>query len=57
MREHTGKYTPRSPLCLSCAQIMRLARTTSRFGNLPDLNIFECTACGVLHIDEAYEAA
>jgi hypothetical protein len=51
--EHSGKYTPRPPLCPSCAQTMRLARTTSRFGNLPDLYTFECRACGVSHIDAA----
>jgi len=51
--EHSGKYTPRPPLCPSCAQIMRLARTTSRFGNLPDLYTFECRACGLSHIDAA----
>jgi hypothetical protein len=55
--EHSGKYTPRPPVCPSCAQIMRLARTTLRFGSLPDLYIFECRACGVSHIDEAHEAA
>jgi hypothetical protein len=49
--EHSDKYTPRSPHCPSCAQLMPLARTTSRFGNLPDLYIFECRACGVSHID------
>jgi hypothetical protein len=55
--EHSGKNTPRPPVCPSCAQIMRLARTTLRFGGLPDLFIFECRACGVSHIDEAHEAA
>jgi hypothetical protein len=55
--EHSSRNTPRLPLCPSCAQIMRLARTTSRFGNLPDLYVFECRACGVLHVDEAQEAA
>jgi len=49
----SGKYTPRPPHCPSCAQIMPLARTTSRFGNLPDLYIFECRACGVSHIEAA----
>jgi hypothetical protein len=49
--EHSGKYTPTPPRCPSCAQLMRLARTTSRFGKLPDLYIFECRACGVTHID------
>ena len=32
---------------------MRLARITSRFDDLPDLYTFECSACGVLHIEEA----
>ena len=49
--ELSDKYTPRPPHCPSCAQLMPLARTTSRFGNLPDLYIFECRACGVSHID------
>ena len=53
--EYSGKYTPRPPPCPSCAQLMRLARTTSRFGNLPELYIFECRACGVSHIDAAWE--
>src|SRR5262249_3701887 len=55
--KHSVKYTSRPPHCPSCAQLMQLARTTSRFGNLPDLYIFECRACGVSHIEEAYEAA
>jgi hypothetical protein len=45
--------SPKPPLCPSCAQTMRLARVTSRFDNLPDLHVFECRACGVLHIEEA----
>jgi hypothetical protein len=48
--------TPKPPLCPSCVQPMRLVRTTSRFGDLPDLYTFECRACGVLHV-EADEAA
>jgi hypothetical protein len=51
--EHSVKYMPKPPLCPSCAQIMRLARTTSRFGNLPDLYVFDCRACGVSHIEAA----
>src|SRR5262249_26999643 len=42
--ERSGKYAPRPPLCPSCAKTMRLARTTSRFGNLPDLYTYECRA-------------
>jgi hypothetical protein len=56
--EHSGKYTPRPPLCPGCAQIMRIARITSRFGGLPDLYRFECRACGLSHLEAAYiEAA
>jgi hypothetical protein len=35
---------------------MRLARMTSRFGDLPDLYTFECSACGVSHIEPALVA-
>jgi len=55
--EHSGKYTPRPPHCLACAQVMRLARITSRFGDLPDLYSFECRACGVSHIEPALSAS
>ena len=51
--ERSEKCAPASPLCPACAQIMRLARITSRFGNLPDLYSFECRACGVSHIEPA----
>src|SRR5215471_8945007 len=50
--ESSGKYTPRPPHCPSCAQIMRLGRIP-RSGDLPDVYIFECQACGVSHIDAA----
>jgi GcrA cell cycle regulator len=43
--------SPKAPLCPSCAQIMQLARVTSRFGDLPDLYTFECRDCGVSHIE------
>ena len=49
--ERSNKSAPKSPLCPGCAQIMRLARITSRFGDLPDLYTFECRACGVSHIE------
>jgi hypothetical protein len=42
---------PKPPHCPSRAQIMQLARVTSRFGNLPDLYTFECRDCGVSHIE------
>jgi hypothetical protein len=47
---HTNQYAPRPLFCPSCGKIMRFARTTSRFGDLPDFNIFECRACGVSRI-------
>jgi hypothetical protein len=40
--ELSNKNTPRRPHCPACAQVMRLARITSRFGDLPDLYTFEC---------------
>jgi hypothetical protein len=49
----SDKYAPTLPHRAACAQVMRLARTTSRFGDLPDLYIFECRACGVSHIEAA----
>ncbi len=49
--ELSDKCAPKSPLCPGCAQIMRLARITSRFGDLPDLYTFECRACGVSPIE------
>jgi hypothetical protein len=56
--EHFHKCAPKPPLCPSCAHIMRLARITPRFGELPELYTFECRACGVSHIEAAYfEAA
>ena len=51
--ESFNKREPRPPHCPSCAQIMRLARITSRFDDLPDLYTFECRACGVSHIEAA----
>jgi hypothetical protein len=45
----SDKCAPASPHCPACAQVMRLARVTSRFGDLPDLYVFECRACGVSH--------
>jgi hypothetical protein len=51
--ELSNKNTPRRPHCLACAQVMRLARITSRYGDLPDLYTFECRACGVSHIETA----
>ena len=49
----SDKCAPASPHCPACAQVMRLARVTSRFGDLPDLYVFECRACGVSHIEPA----
>ena len=47
------RSTPKSPICLGCAQTMRLARITSRFEDLPDLYTFEFRSCGVSHIEAA----
>ena len=55
--ELSNKNTPRRPHCPACAQVMRLARITSRFGDLPDLYTFECRACGVSHIEPALSAS
>ena len=49
--ESSNNCEPRPPHCPSCAQIMRLARITSRFDDLPDLYTFECQACDVSHIE------
>ena len=43
---------PTLPLCLSCAQSMRLIRRTQRFGRLSDVCTFECRGCGVSHFEE-----
>jgi hypothetical protein len=42
--------------CSSCAQPMKLARRTQRFGGLPDLCTFECPACGLSHTEECRPA-
>ena len=55
--EPSDKCAPASPHCPACAQVMRLARITSRFGDLPDLYTFECQACGVSHIEPALSAS
>ena len=51
--ERSTQCAPKSPLCPSCAQIMRLAGITARFDDLPDLYTFECRSCGVSHIEAA----
>jgi hypothetical protein len=55
--ELSGKCAPTSPHCPACAQVMRLARITSRFSDLPDLYTFECRACGVSHIEPALSSS
>jgi hypothetical protein len=56
--ELSDKCAPASPYCPACAQVMRLARITSRFDDLPDLYTFECPrACGVSHIEPALSAS
>jgi len=51
--EHSKQFVQPALLCPGCAQIMRLARITSRFDDLPDLYTFECRACGISHIEPA----
>jgi hypothetical protein len=53
--QNSNQFVSRPPLCADCAQGMRLARITSRFGELPDLHVFECRACGVSHIEAAHK--
>jgi hypothetical protein len=55
--ERSNKYAPRTPICPSCAQVMQIARITSRFDDLPDLYTFECRTCGVWHIEAANSEA
>jgi hypothetical protein len=50
--EHSIKYVPGPPPCPCCSQIMQLARTTSRSGDLPDIFAFECRACRVSYIED-----
>ena len=44
--------TPSLPRCPSCAQSMRLVRTTQRFDDLPTLHMFECRTCEVAFVRE-----
>src|SRR5215831_4703515 len=48
--ERSTQCAPKSPLCPSCARIMRFARA-SRFADLCIQYVFECRACGGSHID------
>ena len=43
---------PAAPRCPRCAQPMRIARRTPRFGGLPDLYTFECRSCEISHTEE-----
>src|SRR5262249_60651209 len=52
--KHSNQCPPKPALCASCSRTMQLARTTPRFGDLPDLYTFECRACGVSHIEAAH---
>ena len=51
--QNSNQFVPKAPPCPGCAQIMRLAGITSRFDDLPDLYTFECSGCGVSHIEAA----
>jgi hypothetical protein len=49
--QNSIQSVPKTPRCPSCAQIMRPAGISSRFGNLPYPYTFECRGCGVSHIE------
>jgi rRNA maturation protein Nop10 len=51
--EHSDNSPPKPPHCPGCGQVMRLARITSRFDELPELYTFECLLCGVSHVEAA----
>ena len=55
--QRSTQCAPKSPLCPSCGQIMRLAGITSRSDDLPDLYTFKCRSCGVSHIEPALSAS
>jgi hypothetical protein len=55
LNEHSIRYMPRPPPCPRCAQIMHLARKTSRLREPPDLYIFECRACGTFCTSTEHE--
>jgi hypothetical protein len=50
--EGTHKSALKSARCPQCAQPMRLARRTLRFGGLPDLVTFDCQTCDESHTEE-----
>jgi hypothetical protein len=52
--QSSNQFVPKAPLCAGCAQIMRLARITSPFDDLPELYTFESRPCGVSHIEVAF---
>jgi hypothetical protein len=45
--------TPKVPRCLNCDRPMQLFRTTSRYGEVPDLYSFCCVACDEWHVEKA----
>jgi hypothetical protein len=48
----SNNAVPVAPRCPRCAQPMRIARRTPRFGGLPDLYTFECRSCEISHTEE-----
>jgi hypothetical protein len=50
-REHT--HHP-APCCPSCGAVMGVMRSFPKIGGLPELQTFECRACGV-SITQAHE--
>jgi hypothetical protein len=55
--QSSNQFAPKALLCPSCAQVMQLARITSRFDDLPELYTFECRRCDVSHIEAALGAS
>ena len=47
---HERTFHP-APYCPSCGAAMRFVRSMPTIGGLPELQTFECRACGVLITD------
>ncbi|MGA2892868.1 MAG: hypothetical protein ABSE22_08355 [Xanthobacteraceae bacterium] len=49
----TRQHAPKPRRCPTCAQSMRVIRSTERFGDLPVLHTYACSACDVVLAHEA----
>jgi hypothetical protein len=43
--------------CRNCGQPMRLTRSIPPIGGLPELNCFQCPACGNVHTETVIDVA